>query len=245
MLPALGKAILDELASVERERRERVADPDLALRVAALKRYQHDRFARTYADLLQGTNGAPPRYAAAARFFLDELYGPHDFSDRDAQFARVVPALTRLFPPEIVGTVRDLAELHALSEQLDSAMARALPGGAAIDAPAYVAAWQAVGRPESRQRQVALMLQIGQALDRYTRKALLRTSLRLMRAPARAAGLSALHSFLEAGFDTFRALGSAKAFLDLIAAREQALIEALFGAPVAADSIGQLPRDLP
>ena len=32
------------------------------------------------------------RYAGAARFFLDELYGPGDFSQRDAQFARVVPA---------------------------------------------------------------------------------------------------------------------------------------------------------
>ena len=46
---------------------------------------------------------------------LDELYGPQDFSDRDAQFARVVPALVRLFPQELVETVAVLARLHALS----------------------------------------------------------------------------------------------------------------------------------
>ncbi len=60
----------------------------------------------------------------AARFFLDDLYGPEDFTRRDEQFARVVPGLVRLFPQEIVGTVISLGELHALSEQFDTAMAR-------------------------------------------------------------------------------------------------------------------------
>ena len=68
----------------------------------------------------------------AARFFLDDLYGPRDFSERDAQFARIVPALVRLFPHEIVGTVQALAALHALSERLDSAMAARCHGDASM-----------------------------------------------------------------------------------------------------------------
>lgn len=237
MLPPDGQAVLEALDRVARERRARADDGDLARRVEALKRYQHERFARTYADLASGAPDARGGYAPAARFFLDELYGPHDFADRDAQFARVVPGLTRLFAPEIVATVRELAELHALSESLDTAMARALPHAAAVDAAAYVAAWQAVGRREARQRQVELMLAVGSALDRYTRNPVLRHGLRMMRMPARAAGLGALQSFLERGFDTFRAIGGAKEFLALVAARETALIDALFaadpGAPAA------------
>ena len=68
------------------------ADPALAGRVQALKAYQARRFEATYGDLL-----AHPRYQGAARFFLEELYGPQEFAARDAQFSRIVPALVRLF----------------------------------------------------------------------------------------------------------------------------------------------------
>ena len=57
------------------------------------------------------------------------------------------------------------------------------------------------------------MLAVGVALDSYTRNPLLRHTLRLMRTPAQAAGLSALQTFLERGFDTFRAMKGADTFL--------------------------------
>ena len=66
--------------------------PGLADKVEAIKRYQQPRFSHTYADLL-----ASDRYAGAARFFLDELYGPGDFGRRDTHVSQVVPALVRLF----------------------------------------------------------------------------------------------------------------------------------------------------
>lgn len=190
-----------------------------------MKVYQHARFAATYADLLRSAE-----HAAAARFFLDELYGPHDFTERDAQFARIVPALVRLFPRDIVATVRSLAELHALSERLDAEMAGVLDH-AELDLGTYRAAWQRVGRGAERQRQIDLMLQIGRALVRFTRNPVLRHSLRLMRGPAKAAGLGALQHFLERGFDTFGALRQPEAFLALIAEREQVIARWLFDEP--------------
>lgn len=219
---AAGRSVLDHLEQVARERQRRAADPKLARAVLLVKRFQHARFEATYRDLL-----ASPRFAAAARFFLDDLYGPHDFTDRDAQFARIVPGLVRLFPADLVATVALLAELHALSEQLDSLMGAALEDGR-LDAAAYARAWAAVGRREQRWRQIRLMRMVGDALDRYTRMRGLRHSLRLMRAPARVAKLTALHQFLERGFDTFRDLGGAAEFLDLIENREKGLATALF-----------------
>jgi hypothetical protein len=232
-----AQTILDELQRVERQRDLRAADPQLSTRVQALKAYQHARFERTYADLL-----SDKRYAAAARFFLDELYGPHDFTRRDTQFARVVPALVRLFPKEIVRTVAALAELHALSEELDTATAGALTESFVGDG-LYAAAWQAVGQPEQRDKQIELTNKVGQALDAYTRNPLLRHSLRLMRGPARAAGLSELQTFLETGFDTFREMRGAKPFLDTIVARETQIAKALFSAAgtPAMDTGGEAP----
>ena len=229
-------AIQNELATVNAERRLRAGDAAWAARVEAVKRYQQRRFELTYADLL-----THPRYAGASNFFLNELYGPSDFTQRDAQFARIVPALVRLFPNEVVGSVQALAALHALSEQLDSRMGKVVSEGP-IDATRYAKAWQQCGDAPGRERQIALLEQVGRALDALTRNPLLRHSLRAMRGPARAAGLAALHAFLDSGFETFRGMRGANEFLELIGGRERALAAALFSAtPTEAARLGQLP----
>lgn len=238
-------SILRELGRVEAERQARQRDPRLAARVLALKRYQQARFARTHADLL-----ADARYGPAARFFLEDLYGPQDFAERDAQFARIVPALVRMFPQEIVETVQSLVALHALTETLDGRMAAALSTDEP-DRASYVQAWQQVGSRAEREQQLAEVLALGEQLDRYTRRALLRQSLRLMRGPARAAGLGALQQFLERGFDTFGAMRGAQDFLARVQQRESVLMNRLFesdavamvtsGAPRVTEVIGQLP----
>lgn len=244
-MSALASAILTQLDEVARLRGQWRLDADLGRRVLAVKTYQQRRFERTHADLLR--NG---RHGAAARFFLDDLYGPQDFAERDAQFARVVPALVRMFPHDLVETVLRLATLHALTENLDGEMAARLPA-LPPDATGYVRAWQATGRREDRQQQIALVLGIGQQLDKATRNRFLRQTLKLMRGPARAAGLSALQTFLERGFDTFAAMGGAQDFLALIERRERALVNRLFepdaalaiaaGVHDVTDAIGQLP----
>ena len=142
--------------------------------------------------------------------------------------------LVRLFPLEIVGTVMSLGELHALSEQFDTAMG-AVIDGPAIDDSQYAEAWRRVGRPADRERQIMLMMAVGSALDRYTRNPLLRTSLRLMRGPASAAGLGVLQAFLERGFDTFRDMRGAQEFLATVTRRERELAARLFAGGTALD----------
>lgn len=236
MNPA-GEQILISLQEVAAQRALRRQDSALGMHVRAIKAYQHARFMQTYADML-----AHPRYGGAALFFLEDLYGPGDFTSRDDQFARIVPGLVRMFPRDIVNTVQSLGQLHALSERLDTGMGahwrqlREAEGLAAegtehlaVDGAHYAVCWRHVGGPPERDRQIALMLEVGEALEGYTRNPLLRTSLRLMRGPAQAAGLGALQSFLERGFDTFRAMKGAGEFLRVIATRERALSAALFG----------------
>ncbi len=235
MSSPLADQIRTHLAQVASLRTAQQADPAQRQRVRLLKAYQAQRFERTYADLL-----ATARYRAATRFFLDDLYGPQEFSERDTQFGRVVPALVRLFPHAVVVTVDQLGQLHALSESLDDHTARHI-GDGPPDAAAYIHAWQATGRAEQRAQQIALTVAIGRALDGFTRSRLLRTSLRVMRGPAQAAGLSALQDFLEAGFDAFGGMRGADPFLATVGQREQALADALFAPDAASRCAGLLP----
>jgi hypothetical protein len=238
MSDSLADRITEHLGTVARLRALREADAGLAHRVHEVKRYQAARFEHTYADLL-----ANPRYQGATRFFLQDLYGPQEFAERDAQFGRIVPALVRLFPGEIVETVEQLGRLHALTEALDDAAARQLPHLPA-DATAYARAWQAAGRAPGREQQISLTLAIGAALDRYTRNRLLRSSLKLMRGPAQAAGLGDLQRFLERGFDAFGAMKGANEFLAWVGERERALAAALF-APGALAAAALPPAERP
>lgn len=225
------------LAKVSQLREERAGNPTLREAVSNTKALQSRRFSGTYTDLVGDAS-----YAAAAHFFLHELYADRDFAERDAQFSRIASTLPKVFPAAVVATASALADLHALTEQLDHAVGKAHLAGSSkgafdgTEAHRYLHAWRTVGEESKRRHQLATVLYIGQELARLTRTPGLRTLLKLMRAPANAAGMGALQQFLESGFDTFAALtrhpGGAQAFLDLIAQREGAWLDTLFHVPL-------------
>ncbi|MDO9359940.1 MAG: hypothetical protein Q7T70_13220 [Polaromonas sp.] len=222
--------IRDAMETVSRLRISRAADPSLMQAALEVKRFQGQRFKATYADLLRD-----PRYRRAAEFFLDELYGERDYSQRDQQFARIAGTISRLFPAAVAETSAALAEVHALTEQLDDQMAqRWLRSSLSPEARRYIDCWRKVGDPVARQQQLQVVLQLGRQLDRLTRMRGLRSLLKMMRGPAAAAGLSSLQSFLEAGFDSFAEMSGSTEFLALIEKREATWIDALFGGDVVA-----------
>ena len=241
-----ARRIRNAVAQVAQLRQAVAASPPLGAALGEVKRVQSRRFAGTYADLL---GGGP--YADAARFFLVELYSDKDYAERDAQFARIAGAIERLFPDQVAGTAVALAELHALTEELDQAMAVAWLTHGGAEAQRYVAAWREVGRRPDREGQLRVVLDIGQQMARLTRTKGLRMMLKMMRGPAAAAGLGALQRFLECGFDTFGAMarrpGGAEEFLDTIEVREAALMTLLFDAGLVAcetelaRTLGQAP----
>lgn len=223
--------------------------PDLGAAVGQVKRVQSQRFAGTYTDLLAGGS-----YAAPARFFMTELYSDKDYAERDAQFSRIAGAIEKFFPAQVVETAVALAQLHALTEELDQAMALAWlaqEGDDDSDARRYALAWREVGRRQDRESQLTVVLRIGQEMARLTRTTGLRVMLRMMRGPASAAGLGSLQRFLESGFDTFAAMakrrGAAEEFLAIIERRESALLTMLFDSTLVAcetelgRTLGQAP----
>lgn len=228
-----AQTIRDSVANVAQLRQEAHSKPQLHAAMLRIKSFQARRFAAGYADLLNS-----PDYGGATRFFLQDLYSDKDYSQRDAQFARIAGKLQLLFPKQVVATAVELARLHLLTEEMDRRMADAwqlLPESYGDDITRYIGCWKTVGRFDARDNQLRMVMDIGRELDRLTRIRGLRTMLRLMRKPATAAGMGALQNFLENGFDTFAEMAGSTServthshfFLDTIRQREGALIALL------------------
>lgn len=198
------------------------------VRLHELKEFQSARLRATYADI-----SSLPRYRTATAFFLDDLYGPKDFSSRDAEMMRIVPVMSRVLPDSAVETAALAIELEALSESLDQRLAGALPAGS-ITGEGYGRAYRKSSTPAERERQIALIEAVGERLDVLVRKPFVYGTLKLMRKPAHMAGLSDLQDFLERGFASFREMHGADHFLALIGERERAIASDLFsGKPLA------------
>lgn len=225
-MSAVGERLRALLARLQAQHQLSASDPAVSRRLAALRAWQARRLASTYADI----HRTEP-FAAACEFFLADLYGEGDFADRDRAVERVVPIMMRILPEGVLASLARAIELNALSQELDYAMAAALPehciSAAEISDVDYASAYAASAESAMRRRQLALLLVLGRELDRLVRKPMLSELLHLCRWPARLAGLGALQSFLERGFDAFGRLNGAGVFLSTILMRERAFMSAI------------------
>ena len=212
-----------ELAHVVRLHESRRADPRLAAALDRLECWQAARLRQTYADLQ-----VQPRYEAAVSFFESDLYGGNDFAQRDADVAKVAPLMAMMLPERVIATIAQAMELNALSQELDRKLLSRLPrADGRFGVADYCAAYRAVGDRAARLRQIEIIAEIGGALDSFVRMPLVRSALVMMRRPARLAGMSVLHEFLERGFEAFRKMKGADFFLATIVERETALMNAM------------------
>lgn len=222
---ACSAALVRYLAEARDLRLAAVDDAIHGRRRGSLREWQAARLARTHADLL-----ASPLYGRAASFFLDELYGPKDFSERDAEVERILPLMTSMLPVSGLRTLLLAVEIDALSERFDAAMVKVLGAGLdeSLSESAYAAAYREVGDRGGRLLQIRLVGETGEALDALARKSFVRGALKMMQGPAHLAGLGELHAFLERGFEAFRSMRDAGEFLETIVERERAVANALF-----------------
>lgn len=217
----LQNRLTGALDAVMSLRGQLAADPQLSRRWRSVKQFQAERLRATYRDLL-----ATERYREPCEFFLDELYGAHDFDRRDAEAQRVVPKLAKMLPARAVETLLLAVQLDEMSERFDSELARKL--AVPVTAASYAAAYPTVGSEAERERQIELVDEIGQALDKLARIPMLSTMLHMMKGPAEMWGLSHLHHFLQRGFDAFSGMRGAREFLATIRRRESTINRRLF-----------------
>jgi len=227
--PAVEQTLVAGLAHVARLHADRLANPILAGALERVANWQARRLRATYADL-----AAQPRYLRAIEFFETDLYGGGDFAKRDADLARVMPVMSRMLPAGVIGTVAKAVALNALSQELDRMLlARMARPDGRFTVAEYCRAFRKMGHLPERERQIALIGEIGTALDHYVDKPLIHGALKMMRQPAKLAGLEALQHFLERGVGAFRRMHGADEFLATITARENALVESIFAGETA------------
>lgn len=218
---AVVTAIRRELKSVISERNAAARDPAALAARLALRHFQSRRMASTHADLLEDAE-----YRAAAQFFLSDLYGTEDLTERDANLVRVIPSMEKLLPVAALEIVSRAIALDALSEKMDAAMAARL--GKEFSEDDYIAVYRAVTTQADRKRQLDYVEAVGIALCDLVRVPLIGSTLSMMRGPAKLADLSELHSFLERGFRAFKAMREPRHFVEMVVSRERAIMENLY-----------------
>jgi hypothetical protein len=190
-----------------------------------LQRFQLDRIAKSFADLIEQDSSRP-----AVDFFLSELYGGFDFRERDQDMSKVMPVMIRFLPDRTLMTMSEAFELQAISLEFDIDMARHMQRTSirSLDMRQYCEVYRASGDQPARERQIQLIRKLGFDLEKLVKKPLVNALARLMRGPAHAAGFGKLQNFLEAGLGSFRALKDVHEFVDTIYQREWVAMHKMF-----------------
>jgi hypothetical protein len=206
-----------QLRNARLERQAAGTDPALHTARLALKTFQSRRLAATHADLMSGDT------RDAVLFFLEELYGTHDLSQRDVDLERIAPTMLKVLPADALQTMTDAMSLDALAERLDTAMAKLL--GPKFTEKQYLDAYRHAMTRADRERQLDLVQKLGDSLSELVRIPMLYGTLVLMRGPARLAGLGSMQRFLERGFNAFRKMKTPRDFVNTIIRREREILE--------------------
>ena len=220
--------LLVELRKHTKSKHDARTGPGLSPQMRLLRAWQTERLAHTYRDLLENR-----RYGPACRFFLDDIYAPKDFTQRDHDIERMYNFMLKFIPERIIHSLTLAVELNTLTHQLDGALLDALMQLGmtdALTADLYAAAYRRCDNYNERVKQIEYIVEIGRGLGKLARLPLIGMSLRLARGPAHQAGWFELQDFLERGLAAFKTMRGTKEFLRVVEEREMRILDNIFAA---------------
>ncbi len=220
--------------------RQHKASHPLAPTTRVVADWQAERLKASHRDLYEH-----PGYHTGLEFLLTDLYAPTGMTRRDDNIDRVFPKMVKWLPDSLLDTLAGLVELNLLTQALDLELAERcqqlqIPVDR-LDTERYCHAFRASERLADRERQIALVAEVGQQLDRYVRSRSLGWLLSAARAPAEMADLTDLHSFLHRGYSAFRKMDDVDTLIKRLVRRERKVLDNILrGHP----SPFELPADL-
>ena len=220
MSETLDKIIshLEQTASL----RERIENQQKLSQLHAVQQFQCERLLASHHQMVENRKFRP-----AIEFFIEELYGPKDFSQRDRDIARVAPKMANLLPEKALTSLETALHLNALSLELDWQIVEQ-SNGEVITRDSYARAYRQCDNREAREAQLTFIGQLGDDLADVTRIKGISTLLTLSKHPAKVAGVASLHAFLHRGFKAFKKLGDVDAFIKPVLAEEFRIMDMLF-----------------
>ena len=199
----------------------------LSAEMALLREWQANRLKHTYDDLLHSS-----KYGRASEFFLSDIYGAKDFSQRDTDAENAYNSMRKYLPDRLLATLGKAIELNALTQNLDTQLLHTLVNNLGvtneITVAQYAEAYRLCDNYETRTYQIDLLMELGGGLDNLIRIPMIGMILRAARRPANRAGWGELQDFLERGFAAFKKMGRATPFLEIVEERECAILEKIF-----------------
>jgi hypothetical protein len=166
------------------------------------------------------------RFKPAVEFFINELYGPTDFSQRDQDIARVVPKMSTFLPQKALQSLASALYLNTLSFELDFDLAKQLLN-TEINRDSYAKAYVSCDNLANRQQQIDYIRTLGNDLADVVKMKGISSLLFISRKPAKMAGVLALHEFLEKGFKSFKNLGKVEDFITPVVNKEHEIMQQL------------------
>lgn len=198
--------------------------------IAYLSAWQSLRLSRTHADML-----ANPRFSLGCRFFLEDIYAPKDFSQRNYDGHRIYNFMNRFLPEATLAPLAMALEVNSLTQQLDLALAEAMRNHLGVedrfDRAQYEEAYRLCDNYDVRMRQIKLIVTVGQQLERVRRVPFIQATLRVARRPATQLGWYEMQDFLERGYLAWKSIRQPETFLANIGQRETAILDRIYGLP--------------
>ncbi len=215
---------LKQDASMERQE---IAPAGLPSALQELRTWQTQRLTCTYQDFLED-----PRYGNACRFFLDDVYAPRDFSQRDHDIEHFYQLMLRFVPEQMLALVREAIELNRFSNQLDLRLLNALDEAgvapAALTPQSYARAYRICANYPDRVEQIDRLVRVLEEVAAGARNPLVLVTLKLAHGPASMAGWGDLQDFLVRGCQAFRQMKGGLKFIQAVQQREMRILNRLF-----------------
>lgn len=216
-----ARALQRRLIDFHDFRQHRARHP-LAGSLPVLERWQARRLKLTHQDLYQH-----PDYHSGLEFLLTDLYSPAGMTRRDDNIDRIFPRLIQWLPDHLLDTLAGLIDLNHQTQRLDLSLLQAMASlhiePQHLSTADYCRAYRKQGEQANRQRQIALVGEVGQSLDRYVRSRSLGWLLSISRGPAELAGLTDLHGFLHRGYRSFQSMAGVDTLIQCVTRREQVI----------------------
>lgn len=225
--PQDAARLLAQLRRRQEMSHRRVEGAGISPQMTMFRAWQMQRLSTTHADLLHN-----PRYRPACLFFLDDIYAPKDFTQRNHDIVRMHDFMLRFLPARLLRTLTLAIELNTLTDMLDEALLSALMDklGAkeSITQAHYAEGYRICDNYDERKLQIDLIMEVGRGLDRLTHLPLIGWTLHVARGPAHRGGWQEMQGFLERGFTAFKHIGGAQEFLAIVQRREMAILDRIF-----------------
>jgi hypothetical protein len=189
--------------------------------IRAVQAWQCKRLLVSHQEMYQ-----QKRFKPAVEFFINELYGPNDFSQRDQDIARIVPKMSKFLPEKALQSLASALHLNTLSFELDFDLAKQLVG-VDISRDSYAKAYVNCDNLSTRQQQIDYIRTLGNDLADVVKMKGISSLLFISRKPAKMAGVLALHEFLDKGFKSFKNLGNVEDFITPVVNKEHEIMQQL------------------